>query len=526
MEQIVYVVLAGLAGAGVAGLLVPWIIAWHRTRALPETVRDLHHTHSVPVPRLGGVALAVAFALVAVFLALVGLTPVERAEELRLVVLGALAMFGLGFWDDLKPLGARRKLLGQILISAITCFLGVNIEVVSNPVGEGSLQLGAWSAVVTILWLVAFTNLINLVDGLDGLAGGLSLMLLGLLAFVQFQSGTTPFLCAALMGALLVFLCYNFPPARIYLGDGGAYFLGFFIAALTIVSSQKGTVAAALIAPLFVLTLPMIDAALALLRRGLKGLPIFRPDRGHIHHRLLEMGMSRRRAVLTLYGFTLVFLVLALVLWWGKGRGWPVIIGFGVLSVLLVAGHFDFSREWFAVGRVLGNSMGMREEVAYALSVTRWLRQEIDRVKSMDEFWRLMCFAAERLGFTALTLDLPDGRREWKGEEHPVAFHCRRFDLKSAGAGVIELRARVCHHLDSGGPKQIQVVHCGRSTACVGDRRVFGVVTELFVEAWHKASREFLQITPTLQFDTRFDRQKVRTESPLSRIRRFVTPQS
>jgi hypothetical protein len=328
-------------------------------------------------------------------------------------------------------------------------------------------------------------------------------MLIGLLTYLQLQNGVIPFLCIALVGALVVFLRYNFPPAKIYLGDGGAYLLGFFIGGITILTSQKGTVAAALIAPLFVLTLPIIDVSLAILRRGLKGLPIFRPDRGHIHHKLLESGMSRRRAVLTLYAFTLLFLVLGLIVWWGEGRMLPILLGFGTLCLLLIAGQFDFSREWFAVGRVLGNSVGMRDEVGYALSVTRWLHQESRRVQSMDEFWRLMTFAAQRLGFTSLMLELPDGCREWSIENPPVAFHHRRFNLKNAGAGVIDLRSRVCNHLD---PEHPVPRHCGRSVPCVGDRRVFGVVCDLFVEVWHQASHEFRQTAPELQFDTRFNR--------------------
>ena len=277
VDHIVHVVSAGLAGAGVAAVLIRWIMHRHRLRATGDTARELHHTHSVNVSRLGGLALASVFALTALFVFVLGLSEPERASEMRAVVIGSLAMFGLGFWDDLKPLGARRKLLGQVLIATATCLLGVRIEVVSNPLSDGAVQLGMWNVVVTILWLVAFTNLINLIDGLDGLAGGLSLMLIGLLAFVQIESGVTPYYCGALIGALLVFLRYNFPPARIFLGDGGAYFLGFLIAGITIVSSQKGTVAAALIAPLFVLTLPMLDVLLAILRRGLKGLPVFGP---------------------------------------------------------------------------------------------------------------------------------------------------------------------------------------------------------------------------------------------------------
>src|SRR5206468_9154000 len=133
----------------------------------------------------------------------------------------------------------------------------------------------------------------------DGLAGGIALMMMGLLTFVRLDADPTlPIVCGAgMFGALLGFLRYNFPPAKIYMGDGGAYFLGFLIAILTLVHSQKGTIVAALIAPIFALALPIVDVSLAIIRRGLKGLPIFRPDKKHIHHRLLEVGFSRTRTV-------------------------------------------------------------------------------------------------------------------------------------------------------------------------------------------------------------------------------------
>jgi UDP-GlcNAc:undecaprenyl-phosphate GlcNAc-1-phosphate transferase len=145
-------------------------------------------------------------------------------------------------------------------------------------------------------WLVAFTNLINLIDGIDGLAGGIALMLMALLAYVGFGPGPvfSVLLATGMAGALMAFLLYNFPPARIYMGDGGAYFLGFLIGTLTIVNSSKGTALAALVAPLFALALPIVDVGLAIARRAIKGLPIYRPDRKHLHHRLVEW-VSRAR---------------------------------------------------------------------------------------------------------------------------------------------------------------------------------------------------------------------------------------
>src|SRR5258707_2855404 len=148
-------------------------------------------------------------------------------------------------------------------------------------------------------------------------------------------------------GALLGFLCFNFPPARVYMGDGGAYLLGFQIGLFSIASSHKGTIAAALIAPLFVLALPLLDMVLAILRRGLVGLPLFRPDRRHIHHRLPEMGLSRTRVVLSLYAVTLIFLAMGFAAFWSGGQLVPLLLGMAVLILFLCAGRLSFSRRWF-----------------------------------------------------------------------------------------------------------------------------------------------------------------------------------
>jgi len=340
---------------GIVFLLIPLILR-NRSR-FAQRAPDLHHTHKTPIPRLGGLALAAAFLGVEAFVAV--FFPEQGMARERWVVMGSsLAMFGLGLWDDLRPLGAKRKLLCQLLIAAVVCSFGIGIQTFKIPFTGTIINLSAWGVLLTMLWLVAMTNLINLIDGVDGLAGGISLMLMALLAFVGYQHGFGLIACG-MVGALLGFLWFNFPPAKIYLGDGGAYFLGFQIGLLTLVSSQKGTVVAALVAPLFVMALPIVDTTLAIVRRGLRGLPIFRPDRKHIHHRLMDMGLSRRKVVLSLYAVTLIFLGMGFTVFMSDGYWIPALLGLALLLMLLCAGRLSFSREWFSVGRVLGNSLSM-----------------------------------------------------------------------------------------------------------------------------------------------------------------------
>jgi UDP-GlcNAc:undecaprenyl-phosphate/decaprenyl-phosphate GlcNAc-1-phosphate transferase len=152
------------------------------------------------------------------------------------------------------------------------------------------------------------------------------------------------------------------------------------------------------------MALPIVDTAIAILRRGIKGIPVFRPDRGHLHHRLARAGMSRTRIVLTFYGCSLVFLGLGFVVALSHGRWLPLTFGIACMVLLLSAGSFQFSREWFAVGKVLGNSLGMRKETRYLFALGRWLELEADRSESRDALWRDFEFLVKKIGFITVAL--------------------------------------------------------------------------------------------------------------------------
>jgi len=502
----------GLVGLGTVLLVVPLALAEGRLRNRLQRGPDPHHTHQKPTPRLGGVALAVAFIGIEAFIAVC--YPGQRARWPgdAVVLLSSLAMFGLGFWDDLKPLGAKRKLVGQILIALSVYALGIGIEKFKIPFVSKELPLGDLGVFVTVFWLVGMTNLINLIDGMDGLAGGICLMLMCLLAYVSQESGNLVLLLCGMAGALIGFLCFNFPPARIYLGDSGAYFLGFQIGLYAILNSQKGTVLVALVAPLFVLALPILDTTLAILRRGLRGLPIFRPDRSHLHHHLLDMGLSRRRVLLSFYAVTLVFLAMGFAAYWSRGHLVPVLLGTGALILLLCAGRLNFSRSWFAVGRVVGQSLEMRREVEYALALTRWLVLEGGRRESADELWEDLTFAARRLGYTSARLVLADGQRAWG--ESDGGPHTRSFvrELQGGRLGNLELRALPC---EAGAAALHGTQACKRSSCpCVGEEKVFEVVSELLAEGWIKAAS---RMTNGDQQPMRFDTGRPSSSSPTAR---------
>jgi UDP-GlcNAc:undecaprenyl-phosphate GlcNAc-1-phosphate transferase len=407
--------------------------------------RDFHHSHKEPIPRLGGLAMISAFIVVALAIAFFTPVPASGENALRVIVLSSLAMFVLGFWDDLRPLGAKIKFLAQIAIASSVYLCNIRIELFREPFTGTDLPLGAFGYVATVLWLVSLTNLINLIDGIDGLAGGIGLMLMLLMA----NLGVTDRLdfCALLAfgvaGALLGFLKYNYPPARIYMGDGGAYFLGFLIGILSIVNSNKGTVAAALIAPAFALALPIVDVSLAILRRGARGLPVFRPDQKHIHHHLLiTLGISREKTLLNLYTVSLLCLFLALCVFCLQGRMLPLFTGL-LFLVLIVAGYLSgFTRNWIEVGSQLGQSLRLRKETRYALTLDRWFLLEAERRGRLEDLWEDYQFVVKKLGFCRLKLTLP-GRptRIWQAEGFdPLATHLQAAHEISDGT-VVELTA-------------------------------------------------------------------------------------
>ena len=431
------VILLVAIGFAVSWLAVPLI----QERLRFSDRRQLHHTHGTPISRFGGLAIVVPFLMTAI-IGWVAFPALGRGQEHVVVALASVAMFILGFVDDVRPLGAKRKLLAQVFIATAVYVAGVQIGQFRNPFTGSDVVLGVWSYVATVLWLVSFTNLINLIDGVDGLAAGISLMVMSLLLRVCLASGLfLPTACAAsVCGALIAFLRYNFPPARIYLGDGGAYFLGFVIGSLAMVNSQKGTVAAALIAPLFPLALPIVDTTLAILRRGLKGLPVFRPDRSHLHHRLAELGLSRTRVVLMFYGCSLFFLALGFVVELSHGRWIPLTMGLTCMVLLISAGSFRFSREWFAVGRVLGNSLETRKETRYALALGRWLELEAERAQTRQNLWCDFEFLVKKLGFCEIAL-IDAGR--WVGAESRAQARGQRYVCRRVlpSGDALELQA-------------------------------------------------------------------------------------
>lgn len=251
--------------------------------------------HREPTPNLGGVAIFVAF-----FggMTLTGL-PWPGGPALPLA---ALVLLFAGLVDDRYPLPAWAKLLAQAAVSLWVALAGVRIEFVTHPLG-GMIALRGWAVPVTVFWLVLMANMINLIDGLDGLAAGVASIATVPLLILALQRGQAwPAAAAAvLLASLLGFLRHNFPPARIFMGDAGAQFTGWMLGVITAEGALKGAATLAIAVPLMALGLPLFDTCFAVLRRWRRGDPFYKGDLGHIHHRLLALGLTPRRVVVILY---------------------------------------------------------------------------------------------------------------------------------------------------------------------------------------------------------------------------------
>ncbi|MEN3940952.1 MraY family glycosyltransferase [Prosthecobacter sp. SYSU 5D2] len=372
-------------------------VAWAGTMAVirhqgklgMDTPDGRRKLHARPVSRLGG--LPIYLTLMLGFVAAFWFLDVRFEGWLPLILCNFL-MFSVGLADDFKSLGARVKLTGQIGAALILYSSGLSIDVLSNPFGEGGLEIGWWSLPLTLLWLVAIPNIINLIDGMDGLAGGFGLFLSLTLAFVGFVSGFNDIMIMSIVmaGALSGFLYFNFPPAKIFLGDGGAYLIGFFVASVSLKSSNKGSIVAALLVIVIALGVPILDTAFAILRRAIRGVPIFRADAEHIHHRLILLGYSKGRALVAMYSVCAVLSLVGISILLTKGVALPVA---GAVLFLLAVGaarYLGYVRSWSNLREQMNLAMERRHRLEHARAHARVLDFDIELCCHLEEFSALL----------------------------------------------------------------------------------------------------------------------------------------
>lgn len=285
--------------------------------------------HKGLMPTLGGLSIFFSF--------LIGLALLQPSNTYHLsIVIGAFIIIILGFFDDLYALTAKSKFIVQIIAACVVVFYGgLQVEFINLPFG-GQLEFGWLSAIVTILWIVGITNAINFIDGLDGLAAGVSAIALFTIAVMAILMGNVYVLSIAiiLFWSILGFLPFNFFPAKIFMGDTGALFLGFMIAVLSLLGFKNITIISFII-PILILAVPIFDTGVAIVRRLVQKRPISSPDSSHLHHRLVKLGMTHMQTVIFMYVLSGMFGVAAILLSMATVWG-AVLIGFISLIVIQI----------------------------------------------------------------------------------------------------------------------------------------------------------------------------------------------
>jgi len=306
--------------------------------------------HKGIITRIGGVAIYGGF-VVGVLL----------MRELNLQVWGLLIsgtmVMVLGLVDDMRGISPKVKLLGQIAAALVLVYFGVQVKFVTNPFTGGILPLNIFSIPLTVFWVIGMSNAVNLIDGLDGLAAGVSAIAAATLAVVAWTQGhyTTVYLALFLAAASLGFLRFNFHPAKLFMGDCGSLFLGYILGALAVMGLSKGATVISLFIPVVILGIPILDTSFAIIRRFFNNRPIFQADKGHLHHRLLEMGLSHKQTVLVIYAITF-FLGSSAVLLTMLTTAQSVVILIGISVMILIgADRIGIITGQKLSGRIHGN---------------------------------------------------------------------------------------------------------------------------------------------------------------------------
>jgi len=368
------------------------------------------HMHSSPLPRLGGVAIFLSFSACMVMATVWSLHNPRLHSALSLktlftILVPATLVFLLGVYDDIQGAGPYFKFSVQG-IAGTMLFLG-GLRIVNIPVLFGEHQLHwfvGWA--FTVLWVLAITNAFNLIDGLDGLAAG-SALFSTLVAFVvALLNGPSlvTVLTIALAGAILGFLRYNFNPATIFLGDSGSLFIGFLLSALALAGAQKAPTIVAVAIPIVSFGLPILETSLSIIRRLISGRPVFTADREHIHHKLLQHGMTHRQVVILLYGVSAVFAMLSLFLLWPTGSSLGLVLAVLGIGIWIGVQHLGYL-EFGELARVAQRTLNQPQIFVNNLAIRR-ATEELKVARDYEQLRRVLIAAFSNNDFDGFELNL------------------------------------------------------------------------------------------------------------------------
>jgi len=375
---------------------------------------DERKVHTKSIPRFGGPAIVLSFLLTLSFTSLFINNNVSDLlvlnKQTGLLLLGALIVFGAGLFDDLHRLRWSIKLLLQIF-GATAAFLG-GLAISHLDFFGLSLDFGVFSYAVTVFWFLLFINAVNLIDGLDGLAAGITFFACAVMVIfsIVIKNCLVACLFTALAGSTLGFLRYNFNPASIFLGDGGSYFLGYAIAALSIMGSTKSHMGAIILIPLVGMGVPLFDTLLSPIRRFIFGQDMFNPDKGHVHHKLVEMGLSTRKAVLLIYGISVALLVFSLILVNFRNEQIGLYLSILAIPSILFLRKLRYF-EYFTSDKIFGWLNDLTDEAGLKRDRRTFLSMQMNIINSetLEELWRSIIKAGEKINFSSMSLELEPG---------------------------------------------------------------------------------------------------------------------
>jgi len=414
--------------------------------AIPSQER---HLHSSPLPRLGGVAIFLSFSLCA---ALAAIWSVRHPDPLSphvlrtmfTILVPAALVFALGVYDDLHGVGPYFKFSVQA-VAAVMLYAG-GLRIVNIPVIFGVHNLPWYLGLVfTIIWVLGITNAFNLIDGLDGLAAG-SALFSTMVAFVVAVLNGPPLveiMTIALAGAILGFLRYNFNPATIFLGDSGSLFIGFVLSALALYGAQKAPTIVAVAIPVVSFGLPILETAISILRRLISGRPIFTADREHIHHKLLQHGLSHRQVVILLYGVSAGFAMLSLFLLWPTGSSLGLVLAVLGIGIWIGVQHLGYL-EFGELARVAQRTLDQPQIFVNNLAIRR-ATEELKVAQDYEQIRRILLAAFGSNDFDGFELQLHSSdhtgvdRIDTASRRHENSFRWNKpgsSKLPQAGAAV------------------------------------------------------------------------------------------
>ena len=418
--------------------LTPAVI-WLARRLGTVDAPNVRKIHSSSIPHIGGVAVFISMMTLIIpvlFLPnIIGVSFRDISAKVIVTLAASSFIFLIGLVDDLKRLRARHKLAAQLVAAIVVCSFGVRINAIT--ISELlSINFGWFSWPLTILWIVGITNAINLSDGLDGLAAGISAVACGVIAIFSVYSGQVfmAVLMLALLGSLIGFLFFNFSPAKIFMGDCGSMFLGFTIASSSVICASKSSALVGLALPVLAMGIPIFDTLFSMLRRFLERRSMFAPDRSHFHHRLLDLGIKQREAVIVIYAVTVLAAGLGMFMMVTHNTN-SLIVFICILLLLLL------------VFRVVGSVRlretidGLRKKYAVTSQTNEEVRSfeaaqlHFRRAETFEQWWEAISFAAESLEFSSVNMLLTNRDRtsnllEWRSNGNtPNSMEILKVDL-------------------------------------------------------------------------------------------------